>query len=258
VGYFSVACKLPNKAIYGRSDLTKIILFANNLEARERLVLKPMSYVLMERSQADITGLEGMMYAVLGHEIAHSLGPNGDYRRTDGRTPDEELGDTNSTLEEAKADLLGIVLLKYAYDKGEITKAQLENAVLSMLPTYARGFSFGLEDAHGIGAMIEFVELYKRGVIAETPDHKYTVNLNSPHIYDAFMDAALMIINLQLHGSAQDAKDLINNAYSQLPENVKQEIIPALRSTPKDLRPWYTPVFGERVNREMYEMMRTR
>lgn len=261
IGYFAIACKLPNVAIYGRSDLTKISIFANNMEARQNLILKPMSYVLMETGQAERTGIEGLLKATIGHEVAHSLGPNEDYITTTGKRVSDALGKYSSTLEEAKADLLGIALLKDAYDRGMITKDELEDAVLSMMPTYARGLSYGLEDAHGIGNMIQLAELYKRGAIVETKDKdgktKYALNLESPDLYEAFRNAAMDIIEIQMRGDYEAAKDLVENAASRLPENLKKEILPALKSMPKDLRPWYSPIFSPSVEREMYEKMRT-
>lgn len=255
-GYLAIACKLPNIVPFGEGDLIKIMIIPNNMNARGSLISNPMSVLLMDSSQIERVTFEGSLYAGISHEISHSVGPDGEYITTRGGTVQERLGDYQSPLEEAKADLLGIVLLKYAYDQNKITKLQLEEAVLSLMPHYSRGFSYGIEDSHGKGVIVEFAELYMSGAIVETEDHKYRFNLEMPNFYDKFEDAALKIMQAQKDGDYDTAKDLIENSPSRLPEHLKDNIIPQLKDMPKDVRPWYGPIFSPEVEREMYETAR--
>lgn len=149
---------------------------------------------------------------------------------------------------------MGIVLLKYAYDQNKITKTQLEEAVLSLMPHFSRGFSYGIEDDHGKGVIVEFAELYMSGAIVETEEHKYKFNFEMPNFYDKFTDAALKIMQAQKDGDYNTAKDLIENSPKRLPEHLKDKIIPQLKDMPKDVRPWYSPTFSPEVEREMYEL----
>ena len=106
--------------------------------------------------------------------------------------------------------------------------------------------------------LIQFAELYKSGAMVETKEGKYAFDLNDPDIYDKFRDAAVNIIQIQMNGDLNKAKDLVDGAKSRLPENLSQNIVPQLESMPKDLRPYYSFKFGPSIEQWGYELMKSR
>ena len=108
-GYQAVADNLPNDPRIHQRKGSKKIFFKNFMEARVNYVILPVAQRLMLPEQADQATSEGYMAGTLLHEIAHELGP--EFARVRGKQVNinEAIGPVYSGLEEAKADVVGIV-----------------------------------------------------------------------------------------------------------------------------------------------------
>ena len=71
--------------------------------------------------------------------------------RRQATTVRQELKDTYSAIEEAKADISGLWALQYLVDKGVIDKAMEQTMYTTFLASAFRSIRFGINEAHGRG-----------------------------------------------------------------------------------------------------------
>jgi hypothetical protein len=167
-GYQAVADNLPNDPRIHKEKGTKKIIFKNFMDARVKEVILPLAARLMDPAQARRASAEGYLAIVVMHEIAHGLGPS--FARRDGREVDirEAIGASYSGLEEAKADVVGMLGLRWLIDRGVLPKNRLDEYYASYVAGIFRTVRFGTGEAHGRAEMMEFNFLAEEGAIVQT------------------------------------------------------------------------------------------
>src|SRR5262244_3159166 len=110
-GYQAVADNLPNDPRIHEQKGSKKIFFKNFMDARVNYVVLPIGKLVMREDQAALASMDGYFTVVLMHEICHALGPA--FARTAAGQADirESIGPTFPGLEEAKADIVGLLAL---------------------------------------------------------------------------------------------------------------------------------------------------
>ena len=85
------------------------------------------------------------------HELMHGLGPHD--ITVNGRTTTvrQELRDTYSAIEEAKADISGLFALQYLVDQGKLERSFEDTMYVTFLASAFRSIRFGINEAHEIG-----------------------------------------------------------------------------------------------------------
>ena len=93
----------------------------------------------------------------------HGLGPHD--VTVNGRqiTVREELKETYSALEEAKADISGLFAIQYMIDKGVLPKSLERPLYTTYLASSFRSIRFGTSEAHGLGMAVQFNYLLDHG-----------------------------------------------------------------------------------------------
>jgi hypothetical protein len=167
-GYQAVADNLPNDPRIHKEKGTKKIFFKNFMDARVKEVILPLAARVMDPAQARRASAEGYLAAVVMHEISHGLGPA--FARRDGRQVDirEAIGGVYGALEEAKADIVGMLALKWLIDRGVLPKHRLEEYYASYVAGIFRTVRFGAGEAHGRAEMMEFNFLVEEHAIVQT------------------------------------------------------------------------------------------
>ena len=168
-GYQAVADNLPNDPRIHEKKGSKKIFWKNFLDARVNYIVIPIAQRLMPPDQAKLVTPEGVLNFVTLHEISHGLGPA--YARTSAAKTDirEAIGHQYSALEEAKADITGMMCVKWLVDHGAIPKDKLNGIYASFLGETFRTIRFGIAEAHGQGAMMEVSYLTEQGAIHRDP-----------------------------------------------------------------------------------------
>jgi len=164
-GYQAVADNLPNDPRIHEEKGSKKIFWKNFMDARVNFIIVPLAQRLMPADQAKLVTGEGLLDFVVLHEISHGLGPA--YARTAAGKTDvrEAIGAQYSGLEESKADITGMMCVKWLVDHGAIPKEKLDGIYSSYLGETFRTIRFGIAEAHGAGAMMEFNYLAEQGAI---------------------------------------------------------------------------------------------
>lgn len=165
-GVQTVAFNLPNDERVREAKGAKKVILSNVLEAKYARILQPMAALVLVPEQAGLVSKKYMTMETLFHELSHSLGPGSIV--VDGRatTVNAELKDVYSASEEGKADVMGVWNLMFMMDKGEIPAAERSEMFATYLAGLFRSMRFGIDEAHGRGAAMQYGYLKDKGAFA--------------------------------------------------------------------------------------------
>lgn len=172
-GVQTIAFNLPNDERVRQARGSKKVLLRNVIRAKFEKMLLPIAGRTLAPADAARVAFGAFFEETLHHELAHGLGPGTIVR--DGRPTEVrlELKDLYSTLEEAKADVLGVYDVLALIDQG-VMPAKLRTA---LEPTYLAGLfraaRFGVGEAHGQGVVAQFNYLLEKGALAVDAEGRY-------------------------------------------------------------------------------------
>jgi hypothetical protein len=112
------------------------------------------------------------------HEVSHGLGPA--FARTASGKQDirAAIGASFSALEEAKADIVSLYGVRWLADHGHYGKDKLNECYVSRLADIVREVRFGVAEAHGRGAIMQFNYLVEQGALSfDGATGKYAIDL---------------------------------------------------------------------------------
>ena len=121
-GVQTAAFNLPNDERVVKEKGTKRVMLKNVQEAKFRMALTPIAKVALPEAQQKNVSFEAFFTHILMHELMHGLGPHNISVGGRQTTVRQELKETYSTIEEAKADVSGLWALKQLADQGKIDK----------------------------------------------------------------------------------------------------------------------------------------
>ena len=232
-GVQTAAFNLPNDERVIREKGSKRVLLKNVQEAKFNKVLAPISKIALAAADGKDISFEAFFTHILMHELMHGLGPHD--IRVSGRatTVRQELKETYSAIEEAKADISGLFALQYLIDKGTLDR-QLERTMYkTFLASAFRSIRFGITEAHGRGTAIQVNYLLDFGAFVVSRDGTFSVNPAKIKDGIAALTRELMILEAQ--GSYSKAKDSIVKLGIVRPE--VQRVLGKLPGVPVDIEP---------------------
>ncbi len=162
-GVQTIAFNLPNDERVREAKGAKKVILANVLGAKYDRILAPMAGLVLVPDQARLVTKKYMTQETLFHELSHSLGPgtiNVGGRQT---TVNAELKDQYSASEEAKADVMGLYNILYMMKRGELPASEREQALATYFVGIFRAVRFGIDEAHGRGAAMQYSYLKDKG-----------------------------------------------------------------------------------------------
>jgi hypothetical protein len=232
-GVQTAAFNLPNDERVIREKGSKRVMLKNNQQAKFDKVLVPISKVALASGDQGNVAFEAFFTHILMHEMMHGLGPhdiNAGGRTT---TVRQELKDTYSTIEEAKADISGLFALQFLVDKGQLDKNFEKTMYTTFLASAFRSLRFGVNEAHGRGQAIQLNYLLDKGAFKVNGDGTFSVD--TAKIRDAVSGLTREIMTLQAEGSYAKAKQMIDTLGVIRPQ--AQAVLDKLTSVPVDIEP---------------------
>src|SRR5829696_1821790 len=198
---------LPNDERVVKAKGTKRVMLKNVQEAKFRIVLVPIANVALAPADRQHVVFDAFFTHILMHELMHGLGPHN--IRVGGRetTVRQELKETYSAIEEAKADVSGLWALQYLVDKGSLPKTMQETMYTTFLASAFRSVRFGLNEAHGRGIAIQLNALIDAGAFRVAPDGTFSVD--PAKVRDGVTALARDLMMLEAVGDYAKAKGLI-------------------------------------------------
>jgi len=237
-GIQTTAFNLPNDERVREAKGSKKVLLKNVAEAKFEKCWKPIVARVLAEDQLPLTSFRAYFNHSLMHEVSHGLGP-GMVRLPDGTTTtvNRELKEAYPTIEEAKADVLGIYNTMFLVEKGLLEPAFLDTTFVTYLGGMFRSIRFGVHEAHGMANLIEFNYLTEKGAFQyDEKTGRFRADLD--RMPGAIRDLAHDLLMLQAKLDYDGAVRFIQR-YGQTPESLR-EALKRLADVPVDIRPIYT------------------
>jgi hypothetical protein len=235
-GVQTAAFNLPNDERVVKEKGTKRIMLKNVQEAKFRVVLTPISKIALAPSDQSRVSFDAFFTHILMHELMHGLGPHGITVNGKSTTVRQELKETYSAIEEAKADVSGLWALQQLADKRQIEPAVANTMYTTFLASTFRSIRFGINEAHGRGIAIQLNYFLDSGAFRVNPDGTFSTDRSK--IGDAVTALTRDIMTLQAEGSYEKAKVLIDKLGVIRPE--VQKVLDRLEGVPVDIAPRFT------------------
>jgi hypothetical protein len=236
-GVQTAAFNLPNDERVRTQKGSKKVMLKNVTEAKFQKALVPIAGQVLDQKLLGLVDFDTYFMEILLHEIAHGMGPG--EIKLDGRktTVNAELKDLYPIIEEAKADITGLVNGAYLIKKGALPKKMARQLPATYVSGVFRAVRFGTEEAHAKAVLLGFNYLRKAGAITYDPKtQRFGVNYRLFNAKVRALCGELLLV--QAKGSYAGAKQLID-AYGHATPEIRQAI-ERLGEVPVDIRPRYT------------------
>jgi hypothetical protein len=208
-GVQTLAFNLPNDERVRKVKGSKKVMLKNVHEAKYEKLLLPIAKEVLDASQLKYLSFEAFFNHTLMHEMSHGIGPG--FIKVNGKETEvkRELKETYSTIEECKADILGMYNNIFMIEQ-KIYPEEIRNQLwVTFLAGIFRSIRFGIEEAHGGGNAIIFNYLLEEGAYSyDKANGKVKVNFEK--IYPALKQLAETVLTIQAEGNYKKAKELIN------------------------------------------------
>jgi hypothetical protein len=240
MGVQTAAYNLPNDERIISQRGSKRVMLKNIQQAKFKSTLQPIAKIVLRPEAQKDLDFDSFFTHILAHEITHGLGPHLTKNAGKESTPRQDLKDSYSTIEEAKADVTGLWALAYMMEKGQLkdTLGQGEAAERKLYNTFlASGFRtlhFGLTDSHARGMAIQMNYILDKGGFVSHGDGTFSVDFKK--IRQAVMDLDREFLTIEATGDYARAKALMTR-YVVIRPDVQKALDKMKKSVPNDIRP---------------------
>src|SRR5436190_5771847 len=235
-GVQTAAFNLPNDERVVREKGTKRVMLKNVQDAKFAVTLLPISKVVLSAADQKDLSFEAFFTHILVHELMHGLGPHNITVGGRKTTVRQELKETYSAIEEAKADISSLFAIQYLIDKGTLPKSLERPLYTTFLASTFRSIRFGINEAHGRGIAIQLNYLLDRGAVTVRPNGTFAVDVVKAK--EAVTGLTHDIMTIQAEGNYSAAKDLRDRMGVVRPE--VQKALDRLIDVPTDIEPRFT------------------
>jgi hypothetical protein len=235
-GVQTAAFNLPNDERVTEEKGTKRVMLKNVQDAKFAKTLVPISKVVLSPADQQRVAFDAFFTHIVVHELMHGLGPHNITVAGRQTTVRQELKETYSFIEEAKADISALFALQYLIDKGSMPKALEETLYTTYLASSFRSIRFGINEAHGKGIAVQMNYLTDAGAFAVKPDGTFAVD--AAKIKDGVIGLTRELMTIEAEGSYARAKALGDRLGVVRPQ--VQSALDRLTAVPVDIEPRFT------------------
>jgi len=233
-GVQTLAFNLPNDERVRQAKGSKKVMLKNVHEAKFEKLLKPIAEIVLDPAQLKYVTFDAFFNHTLMHEMSHGVGPG--FIKVNGKDTEvkKELKETYSTMEECKADILGMYNNIFMIEKGVYSKESENQVWVTFLAGAFRSMRFGIGEAHGGGNAIIYNYLLEKGGFVFDESTK-KVHVDFEKIYPALKELANVVLTIQAEGNYQGAINFIAKYAVNSPtiETLRKK----LENLPVDIKP---------------------
>ena len=240
-GVQTAAFNLPNDERVVKEKGTKRVMLKNMQDAKFNRVLVPISKVALRAADQKNLSFEAFFTHILMHELMHGLGPHNIAPGGRATTVRQELKETYSAIEEAKADISGLWALRELADRKLIDPSITKTMYTTFLASAFRSIRFGINEAHGRGIAVQMNYLLDAGAFTVQPGGTFAVD--DAKIADAVTALTRDIMTLEAEGSYTKAKELLDRLGVVRPQ--VQRVLDRLTTVPVDIEPNFTSAVSQ-------------
>ncbi|MET1110650.1 MAG: hypothetical protein ABWX67_03895 [Allosphingosinicella sp.] len=235
-GVQTIAFNLPNDERVREAKGAKKVILANVLGAKYDRILAPMAGLVLAPDQARLVTKKYMTQETLFHELSHSLGPGTISVAGRQTTVNAELKDQYSASEEAKADVMGVYNILYLMKRGELPIAEREQLLATYFAGIFRAVRFGIDEAHGRGAAMQYDYLKGKGAFRwDEGADRFRVDYD--RMEAGLRDLVAELVRLQGKGDYAGTKAFFD-LHARLDEHARA-VLASAAHIPTDIQPVY-------------------
>ncbi len=205
-GSKTIAINLPNDEKVQQLKGSRKLQLKNSMQAKFDKILVPISELLIAEDQRHHVKFDAFFENTMFHEVAHGLGL--------GRTIDqsatvrEVLKDAYTSIEESKADILGLWCIYQLTNDGVFSDKDLMDNFVTFMAGIFRSVRFGAASAHGKANMIRFYYFQEMGAFERDADTG-TYFVDFEKMKQAMLHLSEMVLVIQGNGDYDTASGLI-------------------------------------------------
>lgn len=205
-GSKTIAINLPNDEMVQQLKGSRKLQLKNSMQAKFDKILVPIANLLIAEDQRQHVKFDAFFENTMFHEVAHGLGLGKTVDQS--ATVREALKDAYTSIEESKADILGLWCVYQLNQQGEFTDKELMDNFVTFMAGIFRSVRFGAASAHGKANMIRFYYFQETGAF-ERDAATGTYRVNFEKMRDAMISLSEMVLVIQGDGDYNSASELI-------------------------------------------------
>ena len=204
-GSKTIAINLPNDEEVQLQKGTRRLQLKNAMQAKFEKILEPIAGVLIDAAQRKHVTFDAFFANTMFHEVAHGLGIK---NTIDGSsTVRAALLDVASSMEEGKADILGLYMITSLNESGELGAADVMDNYVTFMAGIFRSVRFGASSAHGKANMVRFNFFEEHGAfVRDIETGTYSVDFD--RMQQAMSALSNLLLTLQGDGDYEGARKL--------------------------------------------------
>lgn len=205
-GSKTIAINLPNDKKVGQLKGSRKLQLKNSMRAKFEKILLPISNMLIVENQRKHVKFDAFFENTMFHEVGHALGMS---KTVDGKQEVRKaIKGYHSSLEEGKADILGLYIVTKLTEMGEYKDKELMDNFVTFFAGIFRSVRFGAASAHGKANMVRFNYFEKEGAFTRD-DKTGTYRVNFDKMKATMNKLAKEILVIQGDGNYKAAKEMI-------------------------------------------------
>ena len=233
-GIQSIAFNLPNDERVRTRKGSKKVMLRNLIKAKYEGILVPISGVVIHPDEKGQVDEDAFFNHVLLHEASHGIGPGFIAKGGQKTEVRVELKDLYATIEEAKADVLGMTGIVFLQKKGFYQEGTDRKMWVTFLASIFRTIRFGTDEAHAKGNVIILNYLLSKGGYVHD-EATMTFRVDFGKVEAAAQDLARELLAVEAKGDYEGAQKLIAG-FGSLTEKEKA-VLAKLEGIPVDIEP---------------------
>ena len=204
-GSKTIAINLPNDEEVQLEKGTRRLQLKNAMQAKFEKILLPIADTLIDAEQRKHITFDAFFSNVMFHEVAHGLGIKNTI--TGKGTVREALRDVASSMEEGKADVLGLYMVIELLEAGELGDVDIMDYYVTFMAGIFRSIRFGAASAHGKANMVRFNFFEEQGAFVRDAESG-TYRVDAARMTAAMTELSRLLLTLQGDGDYEGASEL--------------------------------------------------
>ena len=205
-GSKTIAINLPNDEEVRETKGSRKLQLKNSMQAKFDKILVPIADLLIASDQRQHVKFDAFFENTMFHEVAHGLGLGNTINKD--ITVREALKDTYTSIEEGKADILGLWCVYKLNELDELGEKDMMDNFVTFMAGIFRSVRFGAASAHGKANMMRFYYFQETGAF-ERDEVTGTYRVNYEKMKEAMLSLSDMILKIQGDGDYDAAVNLI-------------------------------------------------
>lgn len=232
-GSKTIAINLPNDERVHEEKGSRKLQLKNSMKYKFDKILVPISEILITEEQRQYVKFDAFFENVMFHEVGHGLGIKNTINNSG--TVRNALKEQYSAIEEAKADIMGLLLVTQLYEMGELENKDLMDNYVTFMAGIFRSTRFGAASAHGKANMMTFQYFQEKEAFSRD-EATGTYRVDFEKMTEAMNSLANLIITIQGDGNYEVAKQLVTEK-GVISEQLKQDLDRISKAgIPRDIR----------------------